>query len=138
MRAKSLRKVKPGDPITAAMWNELIDALNQADINVGQSRGLEIQQGPQGTALRVSDRQDEFLCVADGNISARSGSTPGTGNVKLVTLDGTTLATSNVSYPVYNPSATTMSSGHGIDSGQYCTIKEYPSGRYMVAPLECS
>lgn len=135
---KFLEKVKPGDTISAGAWNELIDYINRSGLIVNQGSGLVAQETPDGTVLSLARGGQRFLCVANGNITARSGTTPGTGSVFLVTLSGTTLATTTVSYAVYNPSSSTMSSTHGIDSGQYCLIEEVPSGRWLVTPLECS
>jgi hypothetical protein len=83
------------------------------------------------------------LAVANGSIPARSGSAAGIGSVYTVSgapaydssnnLTGVTLSTGSVGISVYNPSSTTMSSGNGIDSGQYCWVQNG-----MVIPLECA
>src|SRR5208337_5655180 len=92
--------------------------------------------------FRAPDLQDGFLAVAQGAIPAQSGTTAGVGTVYAVswtaTYDGTgaftsvMLTTGTIPVSVYNPSSTTMSSGNGIDSGQYCWVQ---GG--LVVPIEC-
>lgn len=147
MRPKTPKKVKPGEPITARAWNDLVDLVIRGDINVGQSSGLDFIENADGTALRVRKPADTYLAVANGNIPARSDSAAGVGQAYLVyvtptysggTLTAVALTTSTVSFKVYNPSSAKMTSGNGIDSGQYCMIREYPTGLWLVWPLECS
>lgn len=142
------KKVKPGDPITAQQWNELIDLILRSGVRAGQGSGLHALQTPQGVALAVMDRGNKFLCVANGDIPARTSGDAGVGSVYLVSVEATydssgnltaaTLATWGDAIDVYNPSSMTMTSGNGIDDGMYCWIEEYPSGMFAVAPLECS
>lgn len=132
------RKVKPGDEITAADWNTLLDLVRMSMLLPVGSTGINIKPRTDGTTLEAIRHVDRYLAVANGNITPRSGSTAGTGSVYLVTVAGTTLSTSSIALDVINPSSTTMTSGHGIDSGQYCWVEEGPSGVWIVSPLECS
>lgn len=138
MRPETLKKVRPGDPITAVQWNALVDFVVRNGINAGQSTGLDIQQTPQGTAIRVKGRGDRYLAQASANIPAASGAAPGAGTVYLVLYDGTNMNASSYTIDVLNPSATTMTSGQGIDSGQKCWIEQDTSGYWWVCPLECA
>ena len=79
-----------------------------------------------------------FVGVANGVISARSGTTAGTGVVTIKQLDGNTITDSQVSnVTVYNASSTTMTSGNGIASGQYVWVQRDAFGALWVSPLEC-
>lgn len=134
-----LNPVKEGDPISARAWNAMVDWLRRNTVRTGQSTFIEVNETPDGLILKARDRPNRFLAVANGNITARSGSTAGSGSVYLVNVNASSaLSTSSISYTVYNPSSNTMTSGNGIDSGMYCWIEEYPSGQWCVAPLECS
>lgn len=147
MRPKELVEAKSGDLITVRMWNALVRAIRRCDINVGQSTGLSIQQTHDGTILRIIPPDDTKLAIANGNIPARAGADAGIGLVHIVyaaptysagALTGVILSTGTPSIQVYNPSSAQMTSGNGIDSGQYCWIREYPTGLWVVWPLECS
>lgn len=80
-----------------------------------------------------------FVGVANGNITKRSGTTPGTGTVTIKQYDGSVLVDAQVSdLTVYNASSTGMTSGNGIDSGQYVWVQRDAFGTLWVSPLECS
>jgi hypothetical protein len=145
---KVLKKVKPGEPITAAAWNELVDLIQRAQIILGPDSGLDGMPGPRGFAIKArKDNNGGFLAVADGNITARSGTTLGKGKAKLVAVNVTisgsvitayTASVTSFSYSVYYGSSHTMTSGNGIDSGMYCWVQPDQSGLLAVAPLDCS
>src|SRR5271166_5662129 len=141
------RRIKPGDPLSAQWGNDLIDWIKRSQINLGTGSGLELIETPLGTALKATGQSSRFLAVANGAIPARGGAAAGIGSVYLVMVDSTFtsgvltavhLTTDTVAYDVYNPSSNTMTSGNGVDSGQYCWIEEFPSGLWCVSPLECS
>lgn len=147
MRPKTPEKWKKGDPITAQRLNEMLGLILRLDISVPMGNPLRLQQSSTGTILSVDMTGYGFLAIANGAISPRSGTACGVGSVfKVLTtptftsghLTGVTLSTSTIALDVYNPSSTTMSSTHGIDSGQYCWVQMDDSGLYMVTPLECS
>ena len=147
MRATIPKKAKPGDVLTARMWNDLIDLITRCDLNAGQGSGIELLETTSGKIIKAKDRPNRYLAIANGNIPARSGSAAGIGSVTLVfatptytsgALTAVSLETSSINFDVYNSSSNTMTSGNGIDSGMYCWIEEYPSGLFSVAPLECS
>jgi len=70
----------------------------------------------------------------DGTISARSGTTAGSGTVFLVD-DSTpgTLTVTATTQAVYNYSAT----AGGIATGKYCWIAQSPNGSWYVISVEC-
>jgi len=131
--------VKRGDVLQAELLNRM-----QAELaRLGKIRGgagLSVRQGGGGLQLTSLDPNNRYLAVANGNISARSGTTPGTGNVDVCWINpsGPTITNIGPTIAVYNPSSSTMTSGQGIDSGQYCWIEQDPFGSWIVAPLECS
>lgn len=79
------------------------------------------------------------LAKALGAITPRSGATCGTGTVDRCEIDDTGAIASTGEDPltVFNPSASTMTAGAGIDDGLYCWIQQDPDGNWIVAPLEC-
>ena len=126
-----LPRVKPGDEITAALFNALRDAIAQCIILPGRSVGIRITQTDAGVAISVKSTQ-RFAGLTSGAISARSGSTPGTGTVELYALDtSNNLADQNTSLPVFN-----FSSG-AIASGKYCWIEEDLDNHFWVISAEC-
>src|SRR5580698_3799358 len=104
-----LPRWRKDDTITADDLNRLVEALERIAINASQCMGLDIDEGPGGTALRVRRMTDGYIGVANGNITARSGSTPGSGNVTLYQYDPTNeLSSYGVNVPVLYASSTTM------------------------------
>ena len=73
-------------------------------------------------------------------ITARSGTTLGTGTVKLQMEDGAgnimDVATNTLT--VWNASAATMTSTNGIDSGMKVFVRRDRFGDWWVFPLECT
>lgn len=90
----SLRKVRPGEPITAAMFNDLVDAVNRAQVRNVAGGGLEASVGPGGTVLRnaLSALVPVAVYKTTTSITARSGATVGTGSAKPQQLSGNTLS----------------------------------------------
>lgn len=137
MHLKIPKKVQTGDAITARDRNEIVDLLRVALINPSTSSGIRITQGPDGTSLVVPQANNGFLAITNGAITSRSGTTAGSGYVYLVTCSQGSLTTTSVEYSVINPSSTTTSSGHGIDSGKYCWVQKDQSGNLIVFAMEC-
>lgn len=75
---------------------------------------------------------------ANGNISPRSGSTPGTGNVDLYRAVSGVEDGPLETIAVLNDSSNTMTSTHGIDSGTRVSVGWDADDQPWVAPLECS
>ena len=128
--------LRPGDPLTAEMVNELIRRTQPSQPRGGT--GIDVRSGPGGNHQFSATPLVRFVAVANGDISARSGSTWGTGSVTRYQFDGTHDSTTSVDYDVVNPSSNTMSGGAGITSGLYCFVAEDDDGNLVVSPLECS
>lgn len=129
---------KRGDPLSHATLNEIVRRLEPVAPRGGA--GLDVRMGRDGQVQVAALQPLRFVGVANGAISPRSGSTWGTGKVTRYQLDhvaGTDSSTGQ-DYDVVNPSSTKMSSGNGIDSGQYCWVEEDSDGNLVVTPLECS
>ena len=140
------RRQQPYQPITASIINQGVDAAEWAT-RIRVTSPLQMKSGPGGPLIAMAPVSKGYLCVANGAIPARSGSAYGVGSVKIVQVQATFSAgnmtacagtTSSVVVQVYNPSSNTMTSGNGIDSGQYCWAQQDASGFYCVTPLECS
>ena len=130
---------KKGDVIKASDLNRLVEAIERGTITVSQDSGLEMQQARGGTSLRVVFPVNRYVGVANGNITKRSGATPGSGSVTLYRYTVANGLTSlSLDIAVLNASSNAMTSGNGIDSGQYCWVEQDGDGWWWVSPLECS
>ncbi len=129
---------KRGDPLSHETVNQIIRRLEPVAPRGGA--GLDVRMGRHGQVQLGLREPVRFVGVASGAITARSGSTWGTGTVTRYQFDPVsgTDSTTGVNYSVVNPSATTMSSGNGINSGQYCWVQEDDDGNLVVTPLECA
>ena len=145
MFLKQLGRAAPGQLITASAFNEIMEVAEHST-RLRVAAPLAIKYMPGGALLSVTV-QKGFLAVANGSIPARSGSSAGIGSVYAVgttvafsggTMSSCTLTAGSTPYQVYNPSSTTMSSGQGINSGQYCWTMQDQNGMWMVVPLECA
>jgi hypothetical protein len=126
---------KPGDVLRAETITDLYRRSEPAAVRV--SGPISARSGRGGISLAATSPL-RFVGVASGNISQRSGSAWGTGQVTRYGFDGTNDFTTSQTFDVVNPSNSTMSSGHGIDDGQYCWVEEDSDGNLVVTPLECS
>jgi hypothetical protein len=72
-----------------------------------------------------------FLAITTSSITARSGTTPGSGTVSPVDYDETSLSTDSDSVDVLN-----FSSGTAISSGKYCVVAALSGGNWIIS-VEC-
>lgn len=81
-----------------------------------------------------------YVGEATSNITARSGTTLGTGTVKLQGNDGAggIVDIGGPDIDVLNNSSATMTSGNGIDSGMKVHVRKDAFGDWWVFPDECS
>lgn len=126
---------KPGDPITAAMWNELVAHINRQRLLLGQGCGLAAQTLPSGTMLRVTGAPggpDLIIAKTSAGVAARVGTAPGSGTATPQVFDGVNLAADSVDdVAVYNYATTS------IASGKYCAICDCGDGFYFIVSVEC-
>lgn len=132
MRRKAIRRVRPGDPITAEDWNELVDAVRRNEIQESTACGLSIQKTPDGTLVRLGSSRLGRPAVTSSTITARSGTTPGTGTVTPLWYNGSALANdgSDLTVLFYSASAS-------IGSGKYCWIQQDQRGIWWLISAEC-
>jgi hypothetical protein len=130
---KTLTKQKAGDPITARSLRETAEVAEWAGKIRAESPLAVISSGA-GPLLRLAGPLfGAYVGVTNGTISARSGSTPGSGNVTIQTWNGTALASLNIDVPVLYISSTTG----GLASGVYVILlKIY--GRYWIIAVDCA
>lgn len=76
---------QPGDPFPrkAAWWNALLAWIRSLRLRVGTSGELEVRYTPSGTVLNFGRYNCIKVGVTSGTITARSGSTAGSGSVVL-------------------------------------------------------
>lgn len=132
------RNVRPGDPVTAALWNAVQDALRRLE-GIRGGPGIDVRRSKGGLQIAAVQPANRCLAVAIGAIPPRSGTTPGAGQVdrQWVASDGVLASTGEPPLDVVNPSASTMTAGAGIDDGLYCWVEQDAYGAWIVAPLEC-
>ena len=71
-----------------------------------------------------------FLAITTSSITARSGTTPGSGTVSPVTYDGTSMSTGSDSIAVKNFSTTAGS------TGKYCVVAALAGANWVIS-IEC-
>lgn len=125
-------KQKPGKPIVARTLRQMAETCDWAT-RIQADPPLSIQSTAAGATLRLAGYLfGVFIGKTDGTITARSGSTPGSGNVKIQTWNGTALADLGIDVAVLNISSTTG----GIVDAQYCIVLRI-MGAYWIITLDC-
>ncbi|MGE4196034.1 MAG: hypothetical protein AB7G11_02775 [Phycisphaerales bacterium] len=112
----------------------LVDRLSADRVTVAPDSGLVVEETPGGRPLRVTlGNLIGFAVIkTNGTITARSGTTPGTGSAYIQTWSGTVLANGN-SVTVRNVSG----KAGGIGSGLYgFAVKLF--GIWWVVSVECA
>lgn len=141
MNRKPLPLFRKGDVLKAADLVTLREAIQRQRLTTGPSSGISLQETEQGTVIRVDGRAGRYLAIAHGDITERSGSTPGVG---LVTLQGCkrTSAGPPPVYAIYslaqdldvvNYSSTTG----GISDGAYLWVEQDRDGLWFVTSVDC-
>ncbi len=129
-------KLKPGDELTTGFLNGLLAMIRRATVNLGINSGLSMVQNDAGTFLRLANVSGGPIQVAvtNGTITARSGTTPGAGNVHLADYDGTILVVdTSEDVPVLYISSTTG----GIPTGIYVQIAQDAAGNNWIVSVDC-
>lgn len=122
----------PGKPISARTLRRMAQTCDWV-AQVKAEPPLSVSTSFNGILFRyIGMLFSVYIAVTDGTITARSGSTPGTGNVTLQTWNGTALASLGIDKPVFNFSSTTG----GIPTGKYCVILRI-CGSYWIISTEC-
>jgi hypothetical protein len=132
------KKLRPGDELTTGWLNWLLRLIHAARVELGSNSGLCLNRNDTGTWLRLAQPNVQAqAALTSSAITARSGTTAGTGTVYLVDVSVVggvcTLTTSSVQITVYSFSGTTG----GIASGKYCWIEQDVTGNYFITSSEC-
>jgi hypothetical protein len=126
------RKQKGGQPIMASTLRQLAETCDTVS-RITADPPLEIVNTGGGMLLRLAGPLfGVHIGVTNGAITARSGGTPGTGNVTIQTWNGTALASLGVDVKAYSISSTTG----GIPSGTYCIVLRI-CGSYWLISVDC-
>lgn len=134
MEPTLIRTPKQGDEILAMHFADLKEAICEATIRPGSCAGIDVFRGPGGTTLSVQPPSIGSLGVVTSAISARVGTTLGTGLVELYYASSTGVATDCAqAVNVYNFSSTTG----GITTGLYVWVQQDPSGDWYVTAIDC-
>jgi hypothetical protein len=130
-----LEYMQPGSELKWSFLNGLLKMCRTNRLIIGPNCGLQmIQSAGSGTALRVVfPPSGAQLAVADGTITARGGTTLGSGNVFAVSISGTTATVGTVDIPVVSFSST----AGGIPTGTYVWIQQDPGGTWVVTAVDC-
>jgi hypothetical protein len=132
MTGKTIQEPRPGDPITASWAASLVRFIRRNAINPIASPGLDVTQTADGTTIRLRNTPNRFVAKTSGGITARSGTTPGTGSVQVYDFDGSALASDgSATVTVYS------FSGTAIDASKYCWIEQDPDGTWWITAVEC-
>ena len=86
---------KKGNPLLAADLQALRDAIARPDHDILGGVGIDARKGARGSVQLTAVGSLGSVCVANGNISKRVGTTPGTGTVTVMRYDGTNLIDSH-------------------------------------------
>ncbi len=137
MDQKDLPEFKAGDALSAGKLMELRNRIQRLRLTTGQNSGIVLTESLTGTAIRVQFPANHYVgVVASGDITARVGSTPGSGFVDLQTYNPliNELEAAGVSVEVLNFSA---SPPGGILGGQFCFVETDVDGNYWITSVEC-
>ncbi len=125
-----LKRVKPGDPITAAMWNALCDTIESQALTVAAP--LTMRVSPLGTMLSTLPGTELQLAKTKGSgIAARSGTTLGSATVDLWSI-----GTGDTIVDVGRTETAKNFSGTAIASSKYVIIAEWLD-KWIVISVEC-
>jgi hypothetical protein len=134
MRGPFPKLLKPPVELTTKWLNQLRAIVLRNQIELGPNSGLAMLQTPTATVLRLANSVSfGQLVVTDGTITARVGTTAGTGTVFATTFNGTTITTTGVEFTVYSYSSTTG----GIPTGSYCWMTPDEAGYLWVVSVDC-
>lgn len=126
-------KQKPGYPIQARTLGQMAETCDWAS-QIQANPPLAIMSTINGPLLRLAGMLfSVYIAETTTTVSARSGSTPGSGTVQLQTWNGTVLAALSGATPtVYNWN----SASGGVATGKFCIILRI-AGSYWLLVAEC-
>lgn len=124
------RDLTPSDKRPGAAWfNQLLAAMRAMAPSVSAGGELELRRTPSGTSLHLARYDCIKVGLTSGTITARSGSTPGSGSVVLYRLrPGAFVASSTVT--AYS------ASGDSIAGSTYVTVG-LVDGYWCILSVDC-
>lgn len=126
-------KLKPGDELTVAWLNAVRNIAVEGSI-ADLGAGLKGNPTPNGWAIGVAHNAAAgSVCKTTSTITARSGTTVGSGTVDFYQRVGTTLTATGLSTTVYSYSSTTG----GVASGQYGWAQQDEVGDWWLISVDC-
>jgi hypothetical protein len=133
--------LKPGDVLLAERLSAIEEELRRLGTIKGGA-GVSVRHTKSGLQVTGQGQVDRYAAVATSDFAPRSGTTVSSGSVEIWYLQDSgagTIADAGITLPVvWCISSSTMTSGHAIDSGQYCTVYQDPFGIWWASPEECS
>lgn len=118
--------LSPGDPRPGAAWfNKLLAALRANRVVVSAGGELETRRTPSGTVVHFARYGSLFPGVTTSTVTARSGTTLGSGTVALHRLVPPSIVQSASVTAYWQGSATLISGTHvwvGVSDGYYAII----------------
>ncbi len=131
-QSPKLPRIATGDAELDGVFEAWASAIEQAlNITADPASGLELNRGRGGVSLRVRSRDLVLAATGVGGVSARSGTTMGSGDVSLQTFDHTGVVGGlGLAETAYNFSAT------AIPASKYCLCARV-NGFLIVASVEC-
>ncbi len=128
----NLHKQEQGKPIEAKTLRTIAEAAEWAT-RITAEPPLSIMNLAAGPLIRLAGMLfSVYIGVTNGTITARSGGTPGAGNVTVYTWNGTTLASLGIDKPVFNISSTTG----GIPGSTFVIILRICAS-YWIITADC-
>ncbi len=128
------KRLKPGDELICRWLNAVRDAAVEGSI-AALGPGLIGSPTPTGwqVGLASSIRQNGFWAKTNGTISARSGTTLGSGSVFLLEVTSTTITVTSDTLDVVNYSSTTG----GIPTDTYVFVQDDGFGNPSITAVDC-
>jgi len=132
--------LRAGDELVSSWLNAIRNLVIKAQLRTGDGSGISLTPTDHGVYIALANQVGGQLAITNGSITARSGTTAGTGSVYLISSSvnsaGTVCTLTNTAstpLTVFNFSGTTG----GIPTGKYCWIMQDPSGTWFIVSAEC-
>ncbi len=129
------QRLKIDDELLLKWLNDVRDWAVQGSImDVGA--GLSGSPTPNGWSIGLGAGigRAGFLAKTNGTITARSGTTAGTGSVFLTTFSAPTITVTANTLTVYNFSSTTG----GIATATFVWVEQDDAGNYWITAVDCA
>lgn len=133
--AQDFPRIKDGDKIEPYHFNMIYDELTRLRKmkfrGPVSTTGMDSASGP--PVVTIFPGASGQLAITSSSITARSGTTPGTGTVTPLEYNGNTMGNTGADdLTVY-----LYATGNGINSAAYCWIEMDSSGYWWIVSAEC-